>query len=149
VLAAALESLSVIEQDPAERRPRLLIGLGVIGFVLALGFWAATPFDDWVPLDRPSVLPDGVNDADLPASAHFTCSSMLVSDRASTATAQARSAVELQTLLRTPCDDARNERRALALVDLALVAAVVAAIALVTHRRDAQPEMPSGVVSSA
>ena len=98
------------------------MALSLVVFALVIGRWLTTPFDDWVPLDAPAVLPSGVAEDDLPASARFECSQPLGAAAEPVASTQARDAMTVQSLSRTPCEDARGQRRVLGLVDLVVIA---------------------------
>src|SRR3954452_13630562 len=81
---------------------RLLVGVGVIIFVLVVARWLTTPWNDWVPLTPQTELPAGIAVDQLPAAAHYRCSAVLDSN-AATATDQAVDAQSHQDLSREPC----------------------------------------------
>ena len=93
-----------------------------------------TPFDDWVPLDAPDELPDGVVEDDLPASARFECSQPLGSDSEALASDQAEEALAIQGLARPPCDGPRTQHRVVGLIDLAVIALAFVATLVVWRR---------------
>lgn len=98
-----------------------VVAVTLVVVALVIGRWLTTPFDDWVPLNAPAVLPAGVAADDLPDAAHFTCSQLIGTASDPVASAQAREALTTQSLSRAPCDGFRVQRQVLGVADLALI----------------------------
>jgi hypothetical protein len=119
------------------------VGVGLVVFALLIGHWLTTPFDDWVTLDAPAVLPEGVVEDDLPASARFECSQPLGTATEPVASSQAREAMTVQTLSRTPCDSPRVQFRVLGLVNLMVIALLLVGTLVIWMRRGRPAAMGS------
>jgi hypothetical protein len=121
------------------------VAVGLVVFALVIGHWLTTPFDDWVTLDAPAVLPEGVVEDDLPASARFECSQPLGSATDPVASTQAREAMTIQTLSRAPCDSPRVQFRVLGLANLLVVALLLVGTLVIWMRRGRPTAMgPAG-----
>ncbi len=120
--------------DRSGARRIAAIVVGAVLVLVAVGVWAATPFDDHVPL----VLPDGVEvpaPDELPEAARFECSGLLSSAKEPEPSNEAVEALDVQELERTPCDSIQDQRRILLGADIALVLAALAGWAWYRSRR--------------
>ena len=111
-------------------RRRWRVGVVALAlFAAAVLAWAVLPFDDHVPLVLPernaALVPDP---STLPASATFECAALLRADTEPEPSASAVEALRVQDLTRPPCADVRDQRRAVVLLDLGLIVALVVAM---------------------
>lgn len=124
-----------------EHRSRSFVYLGatLILFGLSIVVWGASSFTDDVPLVVGEEEPD--------RSVSFGCPAVFGQDSEPEASDDAIEALEDNELTRSPCAPFRQQRRVLAVVDLALVAAGLGALRWL-RARPAQATTPPATTSS-